>query len=77
MPFDSKAQAGFLFKTNPKVAHKMARDAGMSHLHKTKRSKAALKGYRALPYHSQTKAAKAARRSAPASVKRKRRSVRG
>lgn len=52
----------------------MAHDAGMSHEHKTKRSKAALKKFRSLPYHSKTAAAKKARRTAPASVKRKRRS---
>ena len=61
-----------MFSQKPDVAHKIARDAGMSHTHKTKRSKAALKAYRALPYHSQTKAAKKARAKAPAAVKRAR-----
>ena len=76
MPFRSKAAMAYLFSQKPDVAHKIARDAGMSHLHKTKKSKAALKQFRALPYHSKTKAAVRARRNAPASVKRKRKSAR-
>jgi hypothetical protein len=62
VPFRSRAQAGLLWATKPKVARKLAHDAGMRHAHTTARSKKALKAYRALPYHVKPKAAKTARR---------------
>lgn len=70
MPFDSRAQAGYLWATNPTVARKMAHHSG---LHDTsarkkggprKTSKASLNRFRALPYHVKKKASKKKSRKA-------------
>lgn len=63
MPFDSRAQAGYLWATNPKVARKMAHHSGLHDTSARKKggprrtSKASLKKFRALPYHVKKKQA--------------------